>query len=270
MIQLFNLNSKNILITGATGVLGKSIAQYLQKQGANVFLLGRNEQKLQLVKKEMTGSGKAEVLQADVTKEEDLRQAVEKLKGMTDRLDVMINMAGGNMPGAVIGPEQTLEDLSSDAVDKVMKLNYQGTLLPIKIFLSLLNSGQLASIINVSSVAADRPLTRVLGYAAAKAGIENLTKWLAVELAQKYGAHLRVNAVAPGFFLTEQNRNLLTINEKELSPRGEQILAHTPMARFGEPDDLHGAFHWLSSDASKFVTGTVVSVDGGFKAYSGV
>jgi NAD(P)-dependent dehydrogenase (short-subunit alcohol dehydrogenase family) len=271
MDNLFDIKRKNILITGATGVLGKSIAHYLLGQGANIFLLGRNEQKLEKAKGELGyGGGRVEILLADVTNEQELAQAADKLKGMIGQLDVMINMAGGNVAGAVITPMETLEDLSSDALDQVIKLNYQGTLLPIKAFLPLLTKGHPVSIINTSSVAANRPLTRVLGYAAAKAGIENLTKWLAVEFAQKYGNSMRVNAVAPGFFLTEQNRSLLMEDEQQLSARGEQILTHTPMARFGNPEDLHGAFHWLSSDASRFVTGTVVAVDGGFMAYSGV
>ncbi|WP_143961280.1 SDR family oxidoreductase [Litoribacter populi] len=271
MDNLFDIKRKNILITGATGVLGKSIAHYLLGQGASIFLLGRNEQKLEKAKQELTsGSGRVEVILADVTKEQELAQAADKLEGMVGQVDVMINMAGGNVAGAVITPEQTLEDLSPEALDQVMKLNYQGSLLPIKAFLPLLTQGHPVSIINTSSVAANRPLTRVLGYAAAKAGIENLTKWLAVEFAQKYGEFMRVNAIAPGFFLTEQNRNLLMENEQQLSERGKQIISHTPLARFGQPEDLHGAIHWLCSDASRFVTGTVVAVDGGFMAYSGV
>lgn len=174
------------------------------------------------------------------------------------------------MPGAIVTPDQTIADLSGEDVKKIMDLNYLGTFLPIKTFLPLLNSGNPASIINISSMAASRPMTRVMGYASAKAAVDNLTKWLSVEFSKKFGSHLRVNAVAPGFFLTEQNRQLLTQEDGSLTSRGNQIIDHTPMARFGDPEDLFGTIQWLCSDASKFVTGTTIAVDGGFSAYSGV
>jgi NAD(P)-dependent dehydrogenase (short-subunit alcohol dehydrogenase family) len=182
----------------------------------------------------------------------------------------LINLAGGNRPDAIVSPIQTLEDLSPEAVKKVMDLNYQGTLIPIKCFFPLMLSNKSGNIINISSMAASRPMTRVVGYASAKAAIDNLTKWLSVEFAQKHGQNFRVNAIAPGFFLTEQNRSLLTESNGSLTQRGNQIIAHTPMNRFGEPEDLLGTLQWLCSDASKFVTGTIIPVDGGFSAYSGV
>jgi NAD(P)-dependent dehydrogenase (short-subunit alcohol dehydrogenase family) len=174
------------------------------------------------------------------------------------------------MSGAVIRPDQTFLDLDSNALRKVIDLNYLGTVLPIKALLPLMLANGKGNIINISSMAASRPMTRVMGYASSKAAIDNLTKFLAVEFAGKHGPEFRVNAIAPGFFLTEQNRTLLTEPDGSLTQRGNQIISHTPMNRFGNPDDLLGALHWLCSDASAFVTGTVIAVDGGFSAYSGV
>lgn len=269
MKNLFNLDGKNILISGATGVLGTQITSYVAAHGANLFLLGRSEEKLLNLKSKIPNT-QIKILVADVMDESALAKVAKELSNEINAIDVMINLAGGNMPGAVIRPDQTLEDLDAGALKKVMELNYQGTLLPIKAFLPLLNGGHPVSIINTSSMAAQRPLTRVMGYSSAKAAIDNLTKWLAVEFAQKYGPNMRVNAIAPGFFLTEQNRALLTEVNGALTVRGQQIIAHTPMGRFGEDEDLLGTVHWLASDASKFVTGVIIPIDGGFNAYSGV
>ncbi len=197
-------------------------------------------------------------------------QLADKLVSKFEGIDILINGAGGNMPGAVILPEQTFLDLDSDSLKKVVDLNFLGTILPTKVLLPLMLKSGKGNIINISSMAASRPMTRVLGYAAAKAAIDNSTKFLAVELATKHGAEFRVNALAPGFFLTEQNRSLLTEPNGSLTQRGNQIVAHTPMNRFGNPEDLLGTLHWLCADASAFVTGTVIAVDGGFSAYSGV
>jgi NAD(P)-dependent dehydrogenase (short-subunit alcohol dehydrogenase family) len=186
------------------------------------------------------------------------------------KIDVLINAAGGNMKGAVITPEQRLPDADTDALREVMELNYLGSFLPIKVFLPLFLKENKGSIINISSMAASRPMTRVLGYSSAKAAIDNLTKWLSVEFCMKYGKDLRVNAIAPGFFLTDQNRGLLTQSDGSLTDRGNKIIGHTPMGTFGQPSDLFGVTQWLCSDASSFVTGTIIPVDGGFSAYSGV
>ncbi|WP_425638328.1 SDR family oxidoreductase [Algoriphagus yeomjeoni] len=269
--SLFSLEGKKIAFSGATGVLGTSMSLYLASEGAEVLILGRTPAKVDdLVMQIKAHGGKAFGYICDVTDEksiEDVCVAIEKDHGY---LDILINAAGGNMPGAVITPDKTLKDLELDGLRKVMDLNYLGTAIPSKILFPLMLKNGKGNIINISSMAASRPMTRVMGYASAKAAIDNLTKFLSVELCAKHGAEFRVNAIAPGFFLTEQNRALLTESDGSLTGRGNQIISHTPMHRFGKPEDLNGALHWLCADASEFVTGTIVAVDGGFGAYSGV
>lgn len=268
---MFEITDKKIIITGATGVLGKTMAFHLAKEGANVLIIGRTASKVEKLVSEIRSlNGKADGFLADVTKEEQVEAAARQIKSRYGTVDILINLAGGNMPGAVVRPDQTVDDLSVEAVKEVMDLNYQGTFIPIKHFIPLMLPNKKGNIINISSMAASRPMTRVMGYASAKAAIDNLTKWMAVELNSKYGPDFRVNAIAPGFFLTEQNRTLLTETDGSLTQRGNQIISHTPMGRFGKPDDLLGTLQWLCSDASKFVTGTIIAVDGGFSAYSGV
>ena len=271
MSNLFSVKGKTIIISGGTGILGKAIATHLAKEGAKIIILGRNPSKVNELVEEIKAEGNhAFAAIADVTDEDQLLQVQETLSKDFDKIDVLINAAGGNMPGAVVTPDQTLADLSGEDVRKIVDLNYMGTFLPIKSFLPLLTKENQGNIINISSMAASRPMTRVMGYASSKAAIDNLTKWLATEFAQKYGPDMRVNAVAPGFFLTEQNRTLLTEADGSLTSRGNQIISHTPMDRFGEPEDLFGTIQWLCSDSSKFITGTIIPVDGGFSAYSGV
>ena len=272
MSNLFSVKGKTIVISGGTGILGKAIATHLAKEGAKIIILGRNPSKVQKLVEEIKADGNFAVAAiADVTDEDQLTQVREEILSKDfDRIDVLINAAGGNMPGAVVTPDQTLADLSGEDVRKIVDLNYMGTFLPIKSFLPLLTKEGRGNIINISSMAASRPMTRVMGYASSKAAIDNLTKWLATEFATKYGPGMRVNAVAPGFFLTEQNRTLLTESDGSLTSRGNQIISHTPMDRFGEPEDLFGTIQWLCSDSSKFITGTIIPVDGGFSAYSGV
>jgi NAD(P)-dependent dehydrogenase (short-subunit alcohol dehydrogenase family) len=268
---MFEIADKKIIITGATGVLGEAMAFHLASQGANVLIVGRTASKVEkLVSEIRSRNGKADGFLADVTKESQVEAASRQIQNRYGSVDILVNLAGGNMPGAVVRPDQTIEDLSVDAIKNVMDLNYQGTFIPIKHFIPLMLPNGKGNIINISSMAASRPMTRVLGYASAKAAIDNLTKWLAVELNTKYGPDFRVNAIAPGFFLTEQNRSLLTEADGSLTQRGNQIINHTPMSRFGKPEDLLGTLQWLCSDASKFVTGTIIAVDGGFGAYSGV
>lgn len=270
-MSLFSIKNKKIIVTGSTGVLGKAMSRHLAEEGATVIVLGRNAEKVNAFVGELTASGgKSLGIIADVTQESDLQKASTKIQNTYGTVDILINVAGGNMPGAVVRPDQTVADLSAEDVRKVMDLNYLGTFLPIKAFLPLMLPNDKGNIINISSMAASRPMTRVLGYASAKAAIDNLTKWMAVELNQKHGAGFRVNAVAPGFFLTEQNRTLLTEPDGKFTERGNQIIAHTPMGRFGKPEDLLGVLQWLCSDASLFVTGTVIPIDGGFSANSGV
>jgi NAD(P)-dependent dehydrogenase (short-subunit alcohol dehydrogenase family) len=236
--DLFDLKGTKILFSGATGVLGTSMALYLAQQGAELLLLGRTPEKVNALRDQITAEGgKAWGYYADVTDEESLQKVEPLIESQHGSVAVLINAAGGNMPGAVIRPEQTILDLDGDALRQVMDLNYLGTVFPIKAFLPLLLKNGGGTILNISSMAASRPMTRVMGYASAKAAIDNLTKWLAVELASKHGPSFRVNALAPGFFLTEQNRTLLTQEDGSLTQRGIQIISHTPMNRFGHPDD---------------------------------
>ena len=271
MSQLFSVQNKIIIISGATGVLGSAICMHLAKEGAQLIILGRNPEKVgDLVKEIKDEGGFAFPAVADVTNEQSLVEIKEVLEKEFDQIDGLINAAGGNMPGAVVMPDQFITGLSTEDVKKIMDLNYLGTFLPTKIFLPLMLKTKQSSIINISSMAASRPMTRVMGYASAKAAIDNMTKWMSVEFAKKYGEGMRVNAVAPGFFLTAQNEALLTNKDGSLTERGNLIIEHTPMARFGKPEELFGAIQWLSSEASKFVTGTIIEVDGGFSAFSGV
>lgn len=271
MKGMFSVKNKKIVITGATGVLGESMAKHLANEGAQVLIIGRTPDKINaLVESIRVSGGQAEGFIADVTDENQVESVASQIGQKHVYIDILVNLAGGNMPQAIVGPEQVLSDLSVEAVSKVMDLNYKGTLVPIKCLFPLMLESKAGNIINISSMAAIRPMTRVVGYASAKAAIDNLTKWLAVEFAQKHGENFRVNAIAPGFFLTEQNRNLLTKTDGSLTDRGLKIIGHTPMDRFGKPEDLLGVLQWLCSDASKFVTGTIIPIDGGFSAYSGV
>lgn len=269
--KLFDISDKRIAFSGATGVLGKAISLHLASEGAELLILGRNTTKIEeLIREIEKTGGKASGYTCDVTDWESVSRAANQIEADYGSIDLLINAAGGNMPGAVIRPDQDFLDLDLSALKQVMDLNYLGSVLPVKALLPLMLKNQKGNILNISSMAASRPMTRVMGYASAKAAIDNFTKWLAVELATKHGPHFRVNALAPGFFLTEQNRSLLTETDGSLTTRGNQIITHTPMNRFGKPEDLLGAVQWLCSDASSFVTGTIVEVDGGFSAYSGV
>lgn len=271
MKSLISVENKIIVISGATGVLGESMTRSLAQCGAHVVILGRNKDKVNTLVNSIRKEGqKVTGVVADVTNKEALNHVKDEIAEHLGYIDVLINAAGGNMAGALIMPEQTLADADLEQMRKVIDLNYIGTFLPTQIFLPLLEKSVKASVINISSVAAHLPLTRVMGYASAKSAIENLTQFLAVEFAQKQENPVRVNALAPGFFLTEQNRDLLTNKDGSLTNRGEKIIAHTPLGKFGDPEDLNGAIHWLCSDAASFVTGTVVTVDGGFKVFAGV
>lgn len=269
--QLFSLEHKVAIVTGGTGVLGGAMARGLAAAGAAVGILGRRQEKAEQVASAIrTTGGQAFALAADVLDRESLLAAREWVLGQYGRADILINGAGGNMPGATIVGDLTFFNMTEEAFSQVMALNLTGTLLPTQVFGEVMAGQRQGSIINISSMSAQRPLTRVLGYGNAKAAVDNFTKWLAVELTVKYGPGLRVNAIAPGFFIGEQNRGFLLQADGTFSPRGEQIIAHTPMRRFGEAEELVGTAVWLASDASRFVTGIVVPVDGGFSAFSGV
>ncbi|MGA9638744.1 SDR family oxidoreductase [Flavobacterium sp.] len=266
---IFDLKGKVALITGGAGVLGSNMAATLAQNGVIVGLLGRSLDKLNAaVIKIQNQGGQAFAVQADVLNPEDLEKVKQFILKEYHQLDILINAAGGNRPGATITPDQDFFNTNPDDLQKVMDLNIMGTLLPSKVFSELFAKQKSGVIINISSASAQRPLTRVVGYSASKAAIDNFTRWMAVEMATKYGEGIRVNAIAPGFFIGEQNRALLLTPEGNLTNRGESIIAHTPMARFGNPDDIDGTLVWLCSNASKFVTGIVVHVDGGFGAKS--
>ncbi|SDS66124.1 SDR family oxidoreductase [Gramella sp. MAR_2010_147] len=265
------LENKVAVVTGGNGVLGGAIAIGLAKQGAKVGILGRSEDTVQERVEEIKKfGGEAISLVADVLDKEKLISAKEKIEAKFGQVDILVNAAGGNMKGATITPEQSIFDLELDDFDKVSQLNFKGTVLPTLVFAKGMVENKKGSIINISSLAAQRALTRVMGYAAAKAAVDNFTKWLAVEMAQKYGDGIRVNAIAPGFFIGEQNRDLLLDKAGNLTDRGQTIVNQTPMKRFGEPEELQGVANWLAGEESSFVTGIVVPVDGGFGAFSGV
>lgn len=269
MYELFNIQNKVIVITGGTGVLGASMVEYLAAHGAKVAVLARNKEKGDaLIESVKPKGGDAIFLQTDVTDEAVLKQNAEDIVAKYGKIDVLVNGAGGNMPGATIGPKNTIFDLKMDDFRNVVDLNLMGTVVPTVVFAEYMVKRKKGNIINISSASALRPLSRVAGYGSAKAAVTNFTKYMAGELAIKFGEDFRVNALCPGFFITEQNRNLLTNPDGTYSDRGNTIIAHTPFRRFGDPEDLLGTLHYLVSDASKFVTGTVAIVDGGFDAFS--
>jgi len=268
---MFGLAGKVALVTGGTGVLGGTMAQGLAQAGAKVAVMGRRVEQAEAVAGSIRAAGAlALALPADVLQRPQLEAARQQLLAAWGRLDLLVNAAGGNMPGATVPPGAHLFELEQAALEQVINLNLLGTILPSQVFGQVMAEQGQGSVINISSMAAQKPLTRVIGYSAAKAAIDNFTRWLAVEFARKYGPGLRVNAIAPGFFVGEQNRALLLNEDGSLTARGQQIIDHTPMGRFGEPDELLGALIYLASDAARFVTGVVIPVDGGFSAFGGV
>ncbi|GAA4303982.1 SDR family oxidoreductase [Aestuariibaculum suncheonense] len=267
----FNLENKVVLVTGGGGVLGGSMAEYLLEQGATVIILHYKQDTVDATVERMKSiSEKVDGFLCNVVDEASLQNVSDAIIANYGKIDVLINAAGGNMPGATIGPTQSFFDINMDDFRKVVDLNLFGSIIPSIIFGKEMVKNKSGVIINISSMAAERAITRVAGYSASKAAIDNYTKWLAVELATKYGDGLRVNAIAPGFFIGNQNRALLLNEDGSYTDRGNTIIKNTPMKRFGEADELHGALHYLCSDASKFVTGIVIPVDGGFSAFSGV
>jgi NAD(P)-dependent dehydrogenase (short-subunit alcohol dehydrogenase family) len=269
--KMYDFSGRSVVVTGGTGVLGRVMVEALVGCGAGVALLARNREKADALVSELKGPGRAVVFNGDATRREDLERAAREVVEEFGRVDCLLNGAGGNHPRATTSAELSFFDIPEEALRFVFDLNLLGTILPSQVFGRLMAERGEGVVLNVSSMSAFRPMTRVLTYSAAKAGVNNFTHWLAVHLATEYSPRIRVNAVAPGFFLTEQNRFLLTDRETgELTPRGQSIISHTPMGRFGEPQDLLGAVLWLLSPASAFVTGVVVPVDGGFSAFSGV
>ena len=269
--SLFNIEGKVAVLTGGGGILAGEMARGLLNAGTRVILLDINEKNLDKKINELR-SPKNEIigLKCNVLDEENLRNVNEQIVSKFGRIDVLVNAAGGNMMEATIGIGQNFFDLKINEFRKVTDLNLIGTVLPTLVFGKLMADQKAGSIINISSMASTRAITRVVGYSAAKAAIDNFTRWMAVEMAQKFGDTIRVNAIAPGFLLTDQNRALLTNEDGSLTERGKTIIDMTPFKRFGNPDELIGTVLWLSSDASNFVTGIIVPIDGGFLTFSGV
>lgn len=269
---MFDFTDRTVAVTGGTGVLGRELVAALASSGANVALLSRDRSKAAGVISSLGKTkGKCGAFQTDVVNKAALENAAEDVVKAFGVVDCLVNGAGGNSPKATTNPQQSFFDLGEDGLRFVSDLNLLGTILPSQVFGKRMTERKEGVILNISSMNAFRPLTRIPAYSAAKAAVSNFTQWLAVHMAQEYSPKIRVNAIAPGFFLTEQNRFLLT--EKEtgaLTARGRKIMDHTPMGRFGQPEDLVGAALWLLSPASAFVTGIVLPVDGGFSAYSGV
>lgn len=271
MNRLFDLSGKTAVITGGTGVLGSAMAKGLAEAGTNTVVIGRRKESGdEFVNSMQTLGYKARFVQADVLDPVQLLKAKEKILADFGTIDILVNAAGGNLPGAVIMPEQDFFDLNMEEFQKVVALNLNGTVLPTKVFCDVMTKQKKGVIINIASMASFRPITRVVGYSAAKAAVDNFTQWLAVEMAKKFGEGIRVNAIAPGFFITEQNRKLLTNPDGTYTLRGESAIRQTPFGRFGLPEELIGTLIWLCSDASKFVTGITVPVDGGFNVFCGV
>lgn len=269
MNELFNIKGYVVVITGGTGVLGRAIAKYLALNGAKVIILGRKEEVGQEIVADIKATGgECEFLKTDVMNQEVVQQNCDYIVEKYGRIDTLLNAAGGNMKGATIAPDQNFFDLEAKQFQTVLDLNLTGTVIPTQVFLKPMVAQGKGSIINFSSMAAFRPMTRVCGYAAAKAGISNFTAFMANECAKKFGEGIRVNAIAPGFFITEQNRALLTNPDGTFTQRGQDVIRQTPFGRMGEPEELCGTIHYLMSDAAKFVTGTVAVVDGGFNAFA--
>jgi NAD(P)-dependent dehydrogenase (short-subunit alcohol dehydrogenase family) len=273
---MYDFDGRTVVLTGGAGILGGEIACALVGCGADVAILDRDQalaerviQRIGMMAK--PNIGRAAIVYADVLQRDTLVQAEQVIQSEFGPIYGLINAAGGNKPGATTGLDLSFFDLPEDALRMVFDLNLLGTILPSQVFGRCMAERGQGVILNISSMNSFRPLTRVPAYSAAKAGVSNFTQWLAVHMAQQYSPNIRVNAIAPGFFLTEQNRFLLTEQATgELTARGRSIIGHTPMGRFGEPEDLLGTVLWLLSPASAFVTGVVIPIDGGFSAYSGV
>ncbi len=270
-MKYHDLSDKTAIITGGAGALGGAMANGLADLGVRVAIMSRSVEKVEQKVKDLEDrGGVAMALPADVLERDQLEAARSKILAAWGKIDILVNAAGGNMAGATIMPDQTIFDLSIDDFDRVTALNLKGSVLPTVVFGEAMAQRKQGCIVNISSMAAQQALTRVVGYSASKAAIDNFTKWMAVEMALKYGEGIRVNAIAPGFFIGDQNRRLLLNEDGTYTARAQTIIEHTPMKRFGKPEELCGALNWLCSDAAGFVTGIIIPVDGGFSAFSGV
>ncbi|PRX39000.1 SDR family oxidoreductase [Salegentibacter salegens] len=268
----FSIKNKVIAITGGGGVLGGSMAKYLVQNEAKVIILAHNPKNTEKRVKELNAimPNSASGYTADVLDEELLAEIATKIIEKEGRLDGLINAAGGNMPGATVNPDQTIFDISTGDLKKVLDLNLMGSVMPSLALGKIMAEQGSGVIINISSMASTQAITRVLGYSMAKSGIEIFTKWMAMEMAMKFNDKIRINALAPGFFIGNQNRKLLINEDGSYTERGKTVIRKTPMKRFGDASELNGTVHYLLSDAASFVTGTIVPVDGGFSSFSGV
>jgi len=272
MTGFFDLSGQTVVITGGAGILCAALCRMIAASGGKVAVLDVNQNAAETLAAEIRSFGQAAIgVVCNVLDKSSIETAAQTVLKEFGRVDILINGAGGNRPQASTNATQSFFDLPVEALRWVFDLNLLGTILPSQVFGKLMADQKSGIILNISSMNAIRPLTRIPAYSAAKAGVSNFTQWLAVHMAQEYSPAIRVNAIAPGFFLTDQNRFLLTQEENgELTPRGHSIINHTPMGRFGVPEDLLGTVGWLLSPASAFVTGIVVPIDGGFSAFSGV
>ena len=262
---------KVAIVTGASGILASSVIKSLSSSGVHLALLSRNIESLRDLERDILKNDvKSLLLECDILSKDSLTKVKNSILGEFGRIDILLNIAGGNLPGATIRPDQNVFDLSVDDFNTVLELNLNGTLLPCMVFGEVMAQQGKGTIVNYSSMAAQRTITRVAGYSASKAAMENFTKWLAIEMAMKFGEGIRVNAIAPGFFIGKQNKDLLLNEDGSYTDRGKRIIENTPMGRFGEAEELNGAVHFLCSEASKFITGIVLPIDGGFNAFSGV
>ncbi len=268
---LFDVSGKVAVVTGGAGVLCSVMCRALAEWGAKVAVLDLNLEAAQALAVEICAhDGEALAFSSDVLQKESIEVAAQAVLKHYGRVDILINGAGGNKPQATTNAERSFFDLPAEALRWVFDLNLMGAILPSQVFGRIMSAQKKGVILNISSMNSFRPLTRIPAYSAAKAGLSNFTQWLAVYMAQEYGPDIRVNAIAPGFLVGEQNRRLLLNEDGSLTARGQSIIAHTPMGRFQVPDDLLGTVLWLISPASALVTGIVVPVDGGFSAFSGV
>jgi NAD(P)-dependent dehydrogenase (short-subunit alcohol dehydrogenase family) len=267
----YSLKGKVIVVTGGTGILGNSFVNGIVEAGGAVAILGRNkqvaEERAEAINK---NGGRAIGVVADVLDEAALQEAKATILAKFGRIDGLVNAAGGNMPEGVLAPEDDIFKMNIDGMKRVLDVNLWGTLIPTQVFGEAIAQSGKGSIVNISSMNSKQAVTKVLGYNMGKAAVDCYNQWFAVELANRYGDTIRMNALAPGFFLTEQNKNLLTTPDGGYTARGESVIRKTPFKRFGRPDELIGALVWLLSDASAFVTGSMVCVDGGFSIFSGV
>ncbi len=271
MENLFDISGKVIAVTGAAGVLAGGTAKYLQGQGAHVVYLDLFQDKVdETVAEAQSISENCCGYACNVLDQGALDAVYDRIMADIGRIDVLVNGAGGNMPGATIGPDQDVFELKMEDYSKVLDLNLKGTVMPTMTFAKAFKQQGAGCVVNFSSMSAAQALTRVLGYSNAKAAIDNFTKWMATEMALKYGGGIRVNAIAPGFFVSHQNRALLINEDGSYTERGQQVINKTPFRRFGEQEEVYGTIHFLVSEAAQFISGIIIPVDGGFSAFTGV